>query len=140
MRPQFVFTLLIAAGGILGAAFYLKQHLRSPSSPPPAIHELAIPAPAVDSNAETRIARQPAIEPLPITPVVADAVTPEQRQAAIDAETDRLRQVSMSDDPAALPPILADLTNPEKDVRDAAINAAREFGSKDAIPALKAAV
>jgi HEAT repeat protein len=67
-------------------------------------------------------------------------LTPEQRQAAIDAETDRLQDWSLSDDPGVLPNILADLSNPEKEVREAAIEATKQFGSSNAIPTLRAAV
>ena len=57
----------------------------------------------------------------------------------IEAETDRLQQLSMSDDPISLSNILADLTSPEKEIRAAAIEATKQFGSTNAIPALKAA-
>jgi HEAT repeat protein len=43
----------------------------------------------------------------------------------------------MNDDPESLSNILADLTNPEKEVREAAIEAAEQFGSTNAIPILK---
>ena len=46
----------------------------------------------------------------------------------------------MNDDPASLSNILADLTNPEKKIREAATDATKQFGSTNAIPALKAAV
>jgi len=68
-----------------------------------------------------------------------NAVTPELSQEAIDAEVDRLQDWSMNDDPESLSNILADLTNSVKEVRDAAIDAAKQFGSTNAIPALKAA-
>jgi HEAT repeat protein len=70
-------------------------------------------------------------------PVAANTLTPEQRQAAIDAETDRLQQWSMNDDQVSLSNILADLTNPDKEVREAAIEAAEQFGSTNAIPVLQ---
>ena len=69
--------------------------------------------------------------------MVTNILTDEQRQAAIDAEIDRLQQWSMNDDPASLSNILADLTSPEKEIRDAAIEATKEFGSTNAIPALE---
>ena len=43
------------------------------------------------------------------------------------------------DDPASLKLIVTDLTSPDKGVRMAAIEATKQFGSADAIPALKAA-
>jgi hypothetical protein len=82
----------------------------------------------------TSVAPPPA--PIPV-PAVTNTLTPEQRQVAIDTETDRLQQWSMSDDPASLSNILADLTNSEKEVREAAIEAAKQFGSINAIPTLK---
>jgi hypothetical protein len=71
------------------------------------------------------------------TPATTNAWTPEQRQAAIEAETDRLQQWSANDDPASLSHILADLTHSEKEIRQAAIEAAKQYGSRDAIPVLK---
>ena len=44
----------------------------------------------------------------------------------------------MNNDPASLSNILADLTNPEKEIREAAIEAAKQFDSTNAIPTLKA--
>jgi HEAT repeat protein len=131
MRPKFVFALILLVALVLGAALYLKQHLGN-AARPSASPEIATPAPAV-SNAVMNVASQSTA-----TPTVTNTMTPEQRQAAIDAETDRLQQLSMKDDPASLSAILADLTNPEKEVREAAIEAAKQFGSSNAIPTLKA--
>jgi len=70
--------------------------------------------------------------------VATNALPPEQQQAVIDAETDRLQQWSLNNDRASLSNILADLTNSEKEVREAAIEAAKQLGSTNAIPTLKA--
>ena len=61
----------------------------------------------------------------------------EQHEKDIAAETERLDQLAASDDPADLRPILADLTSPDKDIRAAAIEAVKQFGSRDAIPTLQ---
>lgn len=45
----------------------------------------------------------------------------------------------MNDDAESLNHIVADLTSPEKEIREAAIEAAKQFGSTNAISALKAA-
>jgi hypothetical protein len=130
MRPKIVFALLLLALLVLGAVFLLKQHWGNAATPPP-VNESVTPAPVAS------VAPPPA--PVPAAPAATNAPTPEQREAAIDAETDRLQEWSMSDDPASLSNILADLTNPEKEIRDAAIEATKQFGSSNAIPALKAA-
>jgi hypothetical protein len=131
MRPKFVVVLLLLALLALGAVFFLKQHLGNAATPPP-VNESVTPAPVVS------VAPPPEPVPIPTAPAATNALTDEQRQAAIDAETDRLQEWSMNDDPASLSNILADLTNSEKEIRDAAIEAAKQFGSTNAIPTLKA--
>jgi hypothetical protein len=133
MRPKFVLAMLLLASLALGAVLYLKQH-RGQVAAPPASPEIATQATPPPSNVVTRVAPPPAP-----APVATNTLTPEQRQAAIDAELDRLQEWCMSDDTASLSNILADLTSPEKEIRDAAIEAAKQFGSTNAIPALKAA-
>jgi hypothetical protein len=136
MRPKFVFGMLLMVLLVLVTAVYLKQHLGNVSATAPATPEIAAPAPVAASNVEASVAPPPA--PSSAAPVVTNILTDEQRQAAIDTETDRLQQWSMNDDPASLSNILADLTNSEKEIRDAAIEAAKQFGSTNAIPTLKA--
>ena len=57
---------------------------------------------------------------------------------AIKAEEDRLSTLEWNNDPASLSNILADLNSPEKEIRMAAISAAVQFNSTDAIPVLRA--
>lgn len=138
MRPKFAIALLLPALLFLGAIILFKQHSANVSKP------AAAPAPATtgvapasepeSAPATTSVA--PALQPA-LEPVVAKAMTPEERQAEVDAEKDRLFDWGMSDDPQSLSHILGDLTNSEKEVRLAAIEATKQFGSKDAIPALK---
>ncbi len=132
MRPKFVFALLLLALLVLAGVFPLKWHLGNGATAP-----AAIPAPA-DSNAGAGIVPPSAPPPVPAASAATNTLTAEHRQAAIDAETDRLQEWSMDDDPASLANILADLTNPEKEIRDAAIEAAKQFGSTNAISTLKA--
>lgn len=135
MRPKFVFALLLLALLVLGAAFFLKQYLGNTASPPNP--EIVAPAPVV-SNVVAVAVPPPAPAPVAAAPAATNVLTPEQREAAIDAETDRLQDWSMNDDPVSLSNILADLTSPEKEIREAAIEAAKQFDSTNAIPTLKA--
>ena len=128
MRPKFVFVILLAAVLAVGTIIFLKQHS---SAPVPDV------APAPAANAAPTPVPVPAPTPAPV--VAKKAPTPEERQAAIDAETDRLSAWAMNDDPQSLSNILGDLTSPEKEIRMAAIEAAKQFESTNAIPALKAA-
>jgi hypothetical protein len=128
MRPKFILAILLVAALVIGAIIFLKQH---PFAPVPEV----APAPAASAAAPT-----PALAPAPApAPFVKKALTPEERQAAIDAETDRLSSWAMNNDPQSLSNILGDLTSPEKEIRMAAIEAAKQFESTNAIPSLKAA-
>src|ERR1700690_4450732 len=98
MRPKFVFILVLLALLVLGAALLLKQPSGNVATPP------VNPATTAEtgSNAVTGPASPPAPAATPVTMTPADALTAEQRQAAIDAETERLQEWSMNDDPASL--------------------------------------
>ena len=136
MRPKIVIIILLA--GLAGVTVILL--IKHQGSPPPAAVPIAIAEtkPAAPQTAPT-VTNVPPPAPAPVAaaPVATNALTPEQRQAAIDAETDRLQQWSMNDDSESLSNILADLTNSEKEIRGAAIEAVQQFGSTNAIPILK---
>ncbi|MGA2787839.1 MAG: HEAT repeat domain-containing protein [Verrucomicrobiota bacterium] len=138
MRPKVV-AIILLAGLAAVTGIYLIKHQ---GAPPPAAAPIAITeAKSTTPHMAPPIANVPPSAPAPApvaaAPVVTNTLTPEQRQAAIDAETDRLQQWSMNDDPQSLSNILADLSSPEKEIRDAAIDAAEQFGNTNAIPVLK---
>ena len=128
MRPKIVIGLLVSALLAFGVLLLLKQQTRNKPAAPVEV------APATPAAPEA--ANPP---PLPaVPPPVAQAPhvwTDDERQAEID----RLQDWSRNDDPQSLSNILMDLTNSEKEVREAAIEAAKQFGSTNAIPTLKAA-
>ena len=134
MRPKIVIPILLAGLAAIIAILLIKHRV----APSPAVVPIAITATKPDASTAP-ITNVPPPAPTVAAAPVADKLTPEQRQAAIDAETDRLQQWSMNDDSASLSSILADLTNPEKAIREAAIEAAQQFGSTNAIPTLNAA-
>lgn len=109
----------------IGIALFLKR----PAQP-------AAPAPVAVAP-ETPATPEPPLTPMPPPP--PRPLTAEEQQATNDAEIDRLQEWSRNDDPQSLSNILADLTSSQKDVRDAAIEATKQFDSTNAIPALKAA-
>ena len=138
MRPKVIFVVLLFTLAIVGAIIFLKQR------PAPAALPASEPPPAVASTMPTP---EPAKEPLPTpppqvstsAPVVTRALSPQEHEAVVDAEVERLSNWAMNNDPQSLSNIVNDLVSPEKDIRVAAINAAKQFESPDAIPALKAA-
>jgi hypothetical protein len=75
--------------------------------------------------------------PAPATvPAITNVVLSAEERAA---EIDRLQDWSMNDAAESLNHIVAGLTSPEKEIREAAIEATKQFGSTNAISALKAA-
>ena len=89
--------------------------------------------------------------PLPASPRVAlvgsnqpseeSVGTPEQRQDAyVASRAAELMELAMNEDTASLTTILSELGNRDPRVRKAAVDAAVQFHSRDAIPALEEAV
>jgi hypothetical protein len=128
MRPKVIIIILLAGLAGVAGILLIKHQEAPPAAVPIAIAETKPAAPQTAPTV-TNVPPAPA-------PVATNALTPEQREEAINAETDRLQQWSMNDDAASLSSILADLTNPEKEIRKAAIEAAEQFGSTNAIPVL----
>ena len=129
MRTKFVVVLLSAAALALGTMAFLRRHESIVPAPVP------VPPPVAVSAAPITAPYHP--PPAPI-PAVAPAVTAQDRQAAIEAEKNNLLSWQTGDDPQCLSNILADLNSPEKEIRMAAIQAAVQFESTDAIPVLRA--
>ena len=138
MRPKFVLALILFAVLVLAAAFYFKQPVSQPQ-PPSVVETTALPPPTAKSAPATAPDSAKFPMPQPVAAVVP-SMTPEEKQSYIEAETSRLQDLSAQDDPASLSAIVNDLTNSEKEVRLAAIEATKQFGSKDAIPVLQADV
>src|SRR5258708_3132417 len=102
MRPKFIFAILLAAILVVVAIFFKKNSSMPVSIPPTAIASVT-PAP------------EPMPEPAPV--VVKKTMTPEGREAAVNAEKDKLDAWSMNNDSQSLSNILGDLVSPEKEIR-----------------------
>jgi hypothetical protein len=150
MRPKFLLTLGLLTFVLLGGIWFLRQQfdktsmasLPVASSAPEASPTVAdLKAPAAPSAISRPLAVMPAADTnaaaatLPNTNRTSTVMSPEERAAEID----RLQEWGMNNDSNSLNHILADLPHSDKEVRAAAIEAAKQFGSADAIPALKAA-
>lgn len=135
MRPGFVAGVLLSAALLLGVALYFR--MRTGTAPGPGVTPKATAdMPRSPLEPASRAAgASPAASPA----VAGHVLTPEERQAFVEARVERLEQMSLDNDPAALSEILAALASPDKEVREAAIDAAKELGDTNAIPALKSA-
>ena len=69
-----------------------------------------------------------------------DAMSPEEKhQAYVEARVLELQDLASENDNESLNIILSELTSPDEDIRKAAVDAAVQFGSREAIPALTVA-
>jgi HEAT repeat protein len=74
-------------------------------------------------------------------PETADDQSVEQKQeASVSKRIDELQDLGMQSDPAALDIILSQINDAELQIREAAVSAAVQFGSRDAIPRLEEAL
>lgn len=137
MRPKVVITLFLSALLVIGTALFLKQHVAKPQ--PPDDMATAPVAPESRNQDVPPPAQKPAAVAVknPVAP--APQMTEEERLEHIGQRVEQLQDWSRNEDAASLTSILNDLTNSEKEIRVAAVEAAKQFGSRDAIPALKAA-
>jgi hypothetical protein len=136
LRPKFIITLGLLTFLVLGAALLLKRQLGNTPVPPASL-EVAPAAPPAVSNIVANAAQPSTAAGVPATvPAITNVVLSAKERAD---EIDRLQDWSMNDDAESLNHIVADLTSPDKEIREAAIEATKQFGSADAIPSLKAA-
>jgi len=100
---------------------------------------------AVDTAVAGTTADEVAIEPgnplkrkpAAIRSGVAQSLTHEEY---VEQRVGELMDLGMTDDPEALKTILSELNNSDSDIRRAAVEAAKQFGSADAIPKLEEAL
>jgi hypothetical protein len=109
----------------LAAAIFYKKHSET------TVPVIAVAVPATNPPAPAPVAVVP-------SPSIQKTLAPEEREQQIQRETERLAVLAMNSDAESLSNILADLTSPEKEIRMAAIEAAKQFDSTNAIPVLKA--
>jgi hypothetical protein len=133
-------TVVLSAAGlallILAPAIYLKLKPQTPDQPAPAA-EVAATAPASNVPAVTHHPRVAAPADGGLGVPVPDAATELDPEDYTGIRQRELADMGMSDDPADLKGILAELNNKNPDIRKSALSAAVQFGSKDAIPALQ---
>jgi len=147
MRPKVVIPVLALGAALLLLFVLLGQRLGAPIGPFPA-QNLAAEAKGKASNQErlppaavkTRTDGM-APEPGAPRPFAGSNVPPtdsaEARHAAyVGARIGELLDLAMNDDPASLESILSELNNPDPEIRKGAVEAAVQFGSRDAIPRL----
>jgi HEAT repeat protein len=131
MRPRILWGLLLVTGVVLGTALKLRH--QSAGSASAASESIASESNGLVAENSTRKQR-------PSQTVASLPVTPETRQEIIGAEVERIQELGTSEDPAALDELLQALSNSDKEIREAALEAVKQSGNSNAIPALETAV
>ncbi len=145
MRPKVFLSIVVPALVLLVCLAYLRPGRGSRAV------ETAVSAPAQAvplGGTETPSARPDAhIHAVP--PPASGTLSPEdlakatedqaRHQATINKRATELNELAMADDAGSLGQILSELDNPEPQIRNAALQAAVQFGSRDAIPRLREA-
>src|SRR6266446_5423592 len=142
MRPKIVFPILILALLVMLSLLFVR-HMGTPPGNPPgqagdkntadAATSAPLISPPLDSETSSNspAATSPAAES--DSPSAASKATHEAYVAERVAE---LGDLAMENDAASLDTILSELTNRDPEIRKAALEAAVQFGSRDAIPKL----
>jgi hypothetical protein len=136
MRTKVVVWATVVALAILAPVIYL--HFK-PDSPLPA---------------DTTVASDDSAPPATAIPPILKRVQSQQREGLSSRPTDaassglshddyvlqrsaQLSELGMNNDPDSLKTILSEMENHDPDIRQAALSATIQFGSKDAIPVLQ---
>jgi HEAT repeat protein len=144
MRPKVIIPLLILSGAALLLLFLARPKAVEPTV---AFEQGTEPAATVDLTSKAVVekqAMQPQStvgEPTSAASMNDPADSAEARQEAYaDERIAQLQELAMTSDRDSLDVILSELTNPDQRISKAALEAAVQFGSRDAIPALQDAL
>lgn len=149
MRPKVVISVLVFS--VVAMAVVLFLWLRgggAPGAPSQDATGQVADAGAADTGpvapVKPRVSNEESKpEAMNSVPSAADSddpmlATPEAKhQAYVAARVAELQDLPTSEDPDALNTILSELSNREPEIRKAALDAAVQFGSRDAIPKLE---
>ena len=149
MRLNTTIGLILTGLSVLFGILFLK-HLSTPVSQTLPLSLSA--SPSVVPQQETkpltvklRDTHQAAVAPQASPPLIVTAAPPaivdaaalaEEHRASIQARIAHLNELEAKDDSASLQAILSELTNPEMEIRAAAIESTIQFQSREAIPVL----
>ncbi|PWU20255.1 MAG: hypothetical protein C5B50_04410 [Verrucomicrobia bacterium] len=133
MKPAIVILTVVA--GLLAASL-IFLHPKEQEA------RLKPNGPSAPASIEAAAAQAAVAAPAP--PLVARAGRPDSVQAKqqtyVENRITELDELGRNDDRASLDAILGELNNRDPEIREAARNAAIQFGSRDAIPKLEDAI
>lgn len=144
MRPKIVIIVLTLGLFVFGTFFAIRHAPdRSNRNTQPQPTPASAPEPG-DSLASERTQSEPVAAPSGNNSVQSTLqganTSQDTHQAYVEQRTAELMDMAMTDERANLDSILSELSNRDPEIRKAALEAAIQFGSRDAIPKLADAV
>ncbi|MGB7749642.1 MAG: HEAT repeat domain-containing protein [Verrucomicrobiia bacterium] len=143
MRPKVILEIILAGLGLLGVIFLTSGVFRQRQAPPATVSETVSP-PASASNLEVantnRLAKAEVAPPTaaPTAPNNgATDMTDAEHAMYVRQRTAELSTLAMNNDAVSRDAILAELQNPDKFIRTAALEAAIQFNDRSVVPRLK---
>src|ERR1041385_3321778 len=149
MRPKCVALVIGITAFLIAGLSALRQHDQSKDSAADAISRQSLPAGGMQETAQTPdptktiptdtegtiVGTRPTNGTTSTTaPKSVAASETLSHEEYIEQRVGELMDLGMSDDPSSLKTILSEVNNAEPEIRKAAIEAAKQFGSADAIP------
>ena len=145
MRPKIIIIVVTLGLIVFGTLFAIRQSANRStrnSEPQPTASTTTQPSDALASAKAQSVTERAAAPSGSGTPSAANSTTAAEdaHQAFVEKRTAELMDIAMTDDRANLDIILSELNNRDPEIRKAALEAAIQFGSRDAIPKLADAV
>jgi HEAT repeat protein len=142
MRPKIVIVVVTLGLFVFGTLFVIRQTTERStrnSEPQSTPSDTTQPNETLASTKAQPVAELAAAPPGSGTSSAATnsiASAEDAHQAYVEQRTAELMDIAMTDDRANLDTILSELNNRDPEIRKAALEAAIQFGSRDAIPKL----
>ena len=138
MRPKVVAAVLLLAFGALGLAvllsrvFHHEEGREAAGNAPVAQAETALP-PKKDltTSAPPAVANDKAAAAIP------SVLQEETHKEYVRERLTQLMELAMNDDSESLTTIWAELSNPDKQIREGALEAVVQFGDRSVVPRLR---
>ncbi|MGA2789134.1 MAG: HEAT repeat domain-containing protein [Verrucomicrobiota bacterium] len=136
MRPKVVLAILLMAAGVLAVAVMLSKVFR----PQPAV--ATVPVAITHSNSSpVTLAPKPAVviapAPVTITNRATNAIAPQDHEEYVKNRYEELMDLAREDSPAAIQQIMAELKNPDRAIRKAALDALEQANDRSVVPQMQ---
>jgi HEAT repeats len=135
MRPKVVLAILLTAVVVVAVVVVVSKNSRSPSPVPPTQPVVVTPPAAPAPKPVVAVAPAPATPTNATTNAVA--LQGDAHEAYVEKRSDELMELAMQNSPAAHQKIVDELKNPDKEIRQAALDALEQANDRSVIPQMQ---